>query len=410
MRLRCLTVVTFATALLAATCASDQSTDNASVEWAAVAPSEGNPPVTEIDESDDDPAHDDEPDTIDEASSGRFAPIAPIIEAFIDEQGLNGAGIAIVQRDHGITYEEYWGEFDPDRVSLIASSSKMISAGVLLRLHDDGALDLDAPIGDVADWGIGNPDVTPAQLISSSSGLVGLWPDPGYAPYLCQFDVVTTLQDCGASIFTTEDDDVDVVPPDTQFRYGGAQWQVAGALAEAASGRSWAELVDEIYIQPCELQTLGFGNLGQFIGGGGLGYPLAFDDNPEIFVETANPYIEAGVFISVPDYAALLLMHLRDGACGDNTVISPESLARAHGDRIGEVYGGDSTNADWGYGMGWWFDRVNGRITDDGLFGSSAWLDLDDGYGVFLVIEATWAQGQALNSQLYDIIESAVVG
>ena len=77
-----------------------------------------------------------------------------------------------------MVHEQYWGEFGPDRVSLVASSSKMIAAGVLLALADDGLLDLDAPVADVADWGSGNPAITPAQLVSNSSGLVGLGPEP----------------------------------------------------------------------------------------------------------------------------------------------------------------------------------------------------------------------------------------
>lgn len=66
-----------------------------------------------------------------------FAAVSPVVQRFVDERGLNGAGLVIVQRDDGVIYEDYWGEFDHDRISLVASSSKMITAGVLLRLHDD---------------------------------------------------------------------------------------------------------------------------------------------------------------------------------------------------------------------------------------------------------------------------------
>ena len=38
------------------------------------------------------------------------------------------------------------------------------------------------------------------------------------------------------------------------------------------------------------------------------------------------------------------------------------------------------------------------------------WLDLDDGYGAYLVIEADFALGQRLAEQLYDVIEAAVTG
>ena len=108
-----------------------------------------------------------------------FSAVSPIVQAFVDEHGLNGAGLIVVDRDDGVVHEDYWGEFSADRISLVASSSKMITAGVLLHLADEGLLDMDAPVAAAVDWGAGNPTITPAQLVSSSSGLVGLLDDPG---------------------------------------------------------------------------------------------------------------------------------------------------------------------------------------------------------------------------------------
>ena len=104
--------------------------------------------------------------------------ISPVVQQFVDERGLDGAGLVVVDEQDGIVHEEYWGEFSRDRISLIASSSKMIVAGVLMALDDQGLLDIDAPVADVVEWGAGNPTITPAQLLSNSSGLVGLLPNP----------------------------------------------------------------------------------------------------------------------------------------------------------------------------------------------------------------------------------------
>ena len=268
-----------------------------------------------------------------------FSAVTPIVQQFVDERGLDGAGLVVVDRDDGIVHEEYWGEFGPDRISLVASSSKMITAGVLLRLQDDGLLDIDAPVAAVADWGAGNPAVTPAQLLSNSSGLVGLLPDPAYTPYVCQFLAAGTIQDCAASIFTTPDDDADIVAPDTEFRYGGAQWQVAGAVAEVAAGKPWAQLIDEIYVQPCGLTTLAYNNHFAQLGEPAFEYPTAFGADPSTLQATENPNMEGGVYVAPPDYAELLLMHLRGGRCGDAQVLSQAALDRMHADRIGPAYG-----------------------------------------------------------------------
>ena len=339
-----------------------------------------------------------------------FTAISPIVQAFVDEHELNGAGLIVVDREDGVVHEEYWGEFSADRISLVASSSKMITAGVLLRLDDDGLLDIDAPVVDAVAWGSGNPEITPAQLVSNSSGLVGLGPDLGYASYLCQFSPNGTLQDCGEAIFTTDADDADVIAPDTTFRYGGGQWQVAGAVAEAVSGTSWADLINEIYVEPCGLETLAYNNHFTQLGVPGLSSPRDFDSDPSTLAASDNPSMEGGAYVTTGDYARLLLMHLRDGMCGDTQVLSTDALDRLHTDRVAEVYEGDAASANPGYGMGWWVDRGSGLITDGGAYGSVPWLDLDDGFGAYLVIEENSALGQQLAAALYDPVEAAVLG
>lgn len=357
----------------------------------------------------------------DDAGAERdFSAIAPVVEASLAANGLEGAALVVVDADDGVVHEEYWGNFDEDRVSLVASASKMLSAGVLLRLADEGVLDMDVPVAEQLGWE-GNPTITPAQLVSNSSGLVGLLPNPAYPPYVCQYlhEVGGSLQECAQTIFTSPDDDAEVVPPDTEFRYGGGQWQVAGAVAEAASGKTWAELVDETYVEPCGVDSLGFNNhFVELSSDGSFSYPPAFDSDPSVLEDTTNPNIEGGAYISAPDYATLLLMHLRDGRCGDTQVLSPEALDTMHADRIGPTYGGDAVaggaaaaateDAAQGYGMGWWVDRSTGVIRDPGAYGAVPWLDLDAGYGAYLVIEGTSVQGVLLSEELRPLIAEAV--
>jgi CubicO group peptidase (beta-lactamase class C family) len=335
-----------------------------------------------------------------------FSAIGPVVQQFVDDRGLNGAGLVIVDRVDGIVHEQYWGEFSADRVSLIASASKMLAAGVLMRLDDQGVLDVDAPVAQAVEWGAGNPDITPAQLLSNSSGLVGLGPDPGYRPYLCQFLPGGSLADCGAQIFTTPADDADVIPPDTAFRYGGGQWQVAGAVAEAVSGRSWAELVEETYVEPCGVDSLGFNNHWTQFGPIDFSYPVGFAADPSTLATTANPNLEGGAYITALDYARLLLMHLRDGRCDDERVLSPEAVAAMHADRIGAVYGGSV--GGHGYGLGWLVDRTTGRRIDPGAYGAFPWLDLDSGHGAYLVVEAGGDIGSALADLLFEPVADAV--
>ncbi len=343
-----------------------------------------------------------------------FSAVGPIVQAYVDEHGLNGAGLIVVERDDGVVHHQHWGEFGPDRISLVASSSKMLVAGVLMNLHDRGLLDVDAPVADVAPWGVGNPDVTPVQLLSSVSGLVGLFPNPAYGPYLCQYLPIGTMQACAEQIFTTPDDDGDVVPPDTEFRYGGGQWQVAGAVAEVASGRTWAELIDEVYVQPCGLDVLAFNNPFTQFDTPPFSYPTGFAGDPGTLVATDNPNMEGGAYVTTGAYGALLLMYLRDGMCGDDRVLTVGSVERLLADRTGVVLGDDDDGVlaygvGVGYGLGWWVDRATGRRSDGGAYGSMPWLDTATGYGAYLVLEATSGQGRELAERLYDAVEGAVL-
>ena len=66
------------------------------------------------------------------------------------------------------------------------------------------------------------------------------------------------------------------MPPDTQFRYGGGQWQLAGGVAEMASGETWAELVEATY-GPCDLDVLGYSNhYAMAFGDGGISGALSY--------------------------------------------------------------------------------------------------------------------------------------
>ena len=314
-----------------------------------------------------------------------------VLEAFIGKRGLAGATTAVVHRDLGVVHVAGYGAFDAERVSFIASSSKILSVGVLMRLMDQGLVDVDAPIGTYleAAFGDGGDDkeyLTLAQLLSNSSGLPGLADEALFGLYACQFQEAGTLLDCARDIYTTTDDDAWRSEPDTMFRYGGGQWQLAGGIAEVASGKTWAELVHATYAEPCGVASLGYANQTERAG---TDYPDYFDQDPSNLAGFDNPYVEAGAYIAPEDYGKILLMHLRGGRCGDERVLSPESVARMQEDRVAEWGGITADPMFKGYGMGWWIDRDHpGVVVDGGAYGAVAWLDNARGYGAIIIFEA----------------------
>jgi CubicO group peptidase (beta-lactamase class C family) len=349
------------------------------------------------DDAADDGADDSADDGADDDGAGEFAELDEVIDGFLEDRGLEGAGVVVVDRDDGEVYVAGYGDFDADRLYMIASSSKILSVGVLMRLADLGMLDIDEPIGTylAEPFGEGKPELTLAQLVSNSSGLLGLVDNPTYAPYLCQYISAGTLSECAEQIYVAADE-AERVEPDTAFRYGGAQWQLAGGVAEVVSGLSWPELIDETYIQPCGADTLGYGNEFQTSG---LEYPAYFEGDVANLTETENPNIEGGAYVSVSDYGKLLLMHLRGGLCGETRALSEEAVERMQVDRILEEYDGTTGVGGMleGYGLGWWIDRNNpGVFMDPGAYGAVPWLDLPRGYGAFIALESTSGVGAEL--------------
>jgi CubicO group peptidase (beta-lactamase class C family) len=333
----------------------------------------------------------------DDITAAEFDAFDEVVAGFVEDQGLEGASAVVVDRDGGPVHVQGYGAFDADRLYLIASSSKILSVGVLMRLADQGLIDVDEPIGNYLEdpFGEGKPALTVAELLSNSSGLVSLTDDPLYAPYLCQYLRAGTLSDCAAQIYTA-DDAADRVEPDTEFHYGGGQWQLAGGVAEVTSGKTWPELIDETYVEPCGVDSLGYTNQFQ---DSALAYPADFGGDVANLTATENPSVEGGAYITVEDYGQLLLMHLRGGLCGETRVLSEEAVERMRVDRILEEYDG-TTGAGGpleGYGLGWWIDRENtGVFMDPGAYGAIPWLDLDRGYGAFIALEATSELGVEL--------------
>ena len=127
-----------------------------------------------------------------------------------------------------------------------------MASALVMTIVDDGKLSLDGPIGKRL------PAVTGAaskialrQMLSYTSGqgslqgLVDISQDPRIS-----------LTNSAAAIAALPLKD----PPGKVFRYGSPAFQVAGALAERATGKSWLQLFDERIGRPLGLQHTLCGN------------------------------------------------------------------------------------------------------------------------------------------------------
>ncbi|HKP58187.1 MAG TPA: serine hydrolase domain-containing protein [Polyangiales bacterium] len=348
-----------------------------------------------------------------------FSAFDAAVNQFIERHNSSGArpiaGASVVVVDAAnLLHAQGYGRYAADRLYLIASASKILSAGVIMRLCDQRTLRLDEPLRTyVPDWpASGTGDVTLAQLLSSSSGLPSVMEvtatlenlrDP-YAVHLYQFVPQGTLQETGLRIYKTEPPR----KPNTHFAYGGSQWQLAGAIAEIASGKSWAQLVRETYVEPCGVPSLGYTN--PFASA--RTYPPEFDGVVANLPSTDNPNIEGGAYITAPDYGKLLQLHLNHGLSGTERVLSEASVAIMQQDWIAK-YGGKVVSPSpiqygEGYGLGWWINTEHDYLVAPGTYGAFAWLDRKRRYAAISIIENGHVIGGTLALEVKPIMDALI--
>ena len=331
------------------------------------------------------------------------------LEGFVAAEPLfPGGSMIIVDKHRGVIHKSAFGNQTEDSLVLLASTSKVPAVTLLMALHEDDNnvnFDIAAPIADYLPWlGVWDPAITTENLLSNRSGIPGLLniftrPDD-YLPHLCQFLTNGTLLACAETLYTTPLPNLPSANPNTIFDYGGSQWQLAGGVAELVGGGTWHQLWDQYIAEPCDLKVARFGN--------NLSIADSWDGNIDNLAGLENPSIEGGMMSDLDDYAKLISLHLNDGACGTNQVLSPDGVAFMRKDRSPAV----------GYGMGWWIQapKEGGGVylyDDPGFYGSISWIDTDRGYGgVVFFEEYSGAAGGVgsggVSGQLIPIIEDAL--
>lgn len=311
------------------------------------------------------------------------------LEAFVQEEdAFEGASIIVVNTNTGTLHRMSFGNQTPDDIFLLASVSKVPSVSLLMALENDPDLrfDMDEFIENYLPWDGVYPEVSTAQLVGNISGIPGLLAVNRYGSHLCQyaaagqFPNADQLQDCARVIYETPLEGT--TAPGVAFDYGGSQWHLAGAVAELVGGDSWNNLFQQYIGEPCDLEVFEFGNM--FFD------TSAWTGFPDSLKGRSNPNIEGGAISNIDDLGKLLRMHLNDGLCGSNRVISEQQAQRMRVDIGTELGSREWLNNGRGYGLGWWVPPFDGEqpsfFDDPGAFGSVSWIDLERGYGAFVAL------------------------
>ena len=288
-------------------------------------------------------------------AAGDIPIVTRTIESAVNKDNLEGVA-ALLMKDNRVIYKKSFGKYNVDTVVAIASASKWLASSTIMTLVDEGKLALDAPISTylpkLTDKAAA---ITLRQLLSHTSGLPG--------QHRCLRNHSLTLEECVEQIFETGLR----ADPGTDFSYGGVSYQVAGRLAEIASGKSWNSLFEEKIKQPLNMKKTTYGN-------------------------RPNPQIAGGAVSTLQDYTNLLQMHLNGGIFNNKRILSTQTIEEMQRDQTRGLPISLSPHKDKRrYGLGEWRDIVDDKgraiqLSCQGAFGFSPWIDRQRNLlGVFLV-------------------------
>ncbi len=297
-----------------------------------------------------------------------FSSIDHKIQLWIDSGYYHGAGLVVV-RDNQVILDKFYGNYTKDTVVYIASSGKWLAAATIAAVVDEGKLSWDDP---VQKWLPEFTDVkgkaTLRQLFSHTAGF------PGYQPQGAHRDDYQTLKESVANIVGLPADTI----PGTKFRYGGLAMQVAGRMAELATGNDWETIFQEKIAQPLGMKNTHFTPVD--MGGG------------------HSPMLGGGARTTLHDYARFLNMIYNNGKFFDmyssdnlkstdeypqsgKQILSEEAIREMQADQVREAT----------FKRPEFVERVRAQ-KHSGIYGLGEWREELDSAGKALLISSpSWA-------------------
>ena len=190
--------------------------------------------------------------------------------------------IVIVANRLGVQLVHAKGRQEIDEFMGVASASKIVAGSIIMRLVEQGRLNLFGKASDYLDYWTTDPtdlrsNVTVQNLLSFTSGF------RGEHPCLFRLGPTFSLQECARDIY--DGDNMFGYAPDSTFYYSSNHLQIAGAIAEVASGLAWQDLFDAEFRRPLNLsqQTV-------FVGGTNPGLAFSLETSPEEYNTYFNAY------------------------------------------------------------------------------------------------------------------------
>lgn len=194
-------------------------------------------------------------------NSATSASFLEAVDEELEKQFVGNFAMAVV-KDGEVEYEKFYSSGKPvnrNTVFQVSSLSKWVSAVGIMKLVEDGKLDLEVPISKyLTRWQLppsefNNEEVTVRRLLSHTAGLTdGL----GYSG----FETVAQVQAIEKSLTKAADADEGIsgevrvgIKPGSEFKYSGGGYTLLQLLVEEVSQQSFASYMKENIFAPLNM-------------------------------------------------------------------------------------------------------------------------------------------------------------
>ncbi|RSS66089.1 class A beta-lactamase-related serine hydrolase [Streptomyces sp. WAC07061] len=313
--------------------------------------------------------------------------------AVAQREGRSPSLVAAVVRDGEVVWEgsrtcvEGHGP-DGNVQYRIGSITKTFTAVLVMRLRDEGLLDLSDPLGKHLP-GSGADEVTIAQLLAHTSGLAAETPGEWWerSPAALRPELADVL---GQEPFKHV--------PGTRFHYSNPGYTLLGSLVEALRGKPWEEVLRAEVLEPLGLgRTSGLPQAPH--AGGWAVHPWADVMMPEPSEDLGLMAAAGQLWSTTGDLARFARLLMR----GDDRVLSAESVREMRTSVAPPAPG----SADLGYGLGLQLaDQGGRRLVGHGgsLPGFVAGLWFSEADDVAAVVLANCTSGLPASTVAADLV------
>lgn len=282
-------------------------------------------------------------------TNGTFDAIVALAEVKMREFGVPGVAIGVIEngtvrtKGLGITNVEDALPITEHTVFPIASISKTFAATAMMRLVEQGKVDLKKPVRTylsefrVRDEAVSR-DVTVWNLLTHTSGWEGQVSGPERGEDTLRNFVSTVMPDL-----------MQVAPPSAAWSYNNAGFSVAGRVIESVTGTSINRAIRDLVFTPLGLEHAGT-TAGDFIVNRfAAGHAVAPQSRPTLNrpFSPSTSVTAGGVGLCITDLMKYASFHLGDGTANGARVLSRASLEQMRTPQLHKQATDDDIGIAW---------------------------------------------------------------